>query len=50
MKVCGVVVDKPAGEKPGTDPVDRSVVNVGTVFESPPCQPARSAAARHVVC
>ena len=50
MKDCGVVVDRPAGEKLGTDPVDRSAVNVGTVLGSPPCRPARSAAARHVVC
>ena len=35
MKVCGVVVDRPAGEKLGTDPVDRSAVNVGTVLGSP---------------
>jgi len=34
---CGIAVDKPAGEKLGTDPVDRSVVNVGTVFLSPTC-------------
>ena len=50
MKVCGVVVDKPAGEKPGTDPVDRSVVNVGTAFGPPPFRLTRPAAARHVVC
>ena len=50
VKDCGVAVDRPAGEKLGTDPVDRSVVNVGTAFGSPPCRPARSAAARHVVC
>jgi hypothetical protein len=30
-----------AGEELGTDPVDRSVVNVGTVVESPSCRPAR---------
>lgn len=50
VKACGVTVDGPAGEKLGTDPVDRSVVNVGTVFLSPTCRPARLAAARHVVC
>jgi hypothetical protein len=50
MKVCGVVVDRPAGEKLGTDPVDRSAVNVGTVSGSPSCWPARPAAARHAVC
>ena len=27
VKDCGVAVDRPAGEKLGTDPVDRSVVN-----------------------
>ena len=32
VKACGVAVDRPAGEKLGTDPVDRSVVNVGTVL------------------
>ena len=37
-------------EKLGTDPVDRSVVNVGTIFGSPTCRPARPAAARHAVC
>jgi hypothetical protein len=50
MKDCGVVVDRPAGEKLGTDPVDRSAVNVGTVLGSPSCRPAGSAAARHAVC
>jgi hypothetical protein len=50
VKACGVAVDRPAGEKLGTDPVDRSAVNVGTIFESPSCRPAGSAAARHVVC
>jgi hypothetical protein len=50
VKACGVAVDRPAGEKLGTDPVDRSVVNVGTIFDSPTCGPARPAAARHVVC
>ena len=50
VKACGVAVDRPAGEKLGTDPVERSVVNVGTAFESPTCRPARPAAARHVVC
>jgi hypothetical protein len=49
MKDCGVVVDRPAGEKPGADPVERSAVNVGTVLGSPSCRPAWSAAARHVV-
>jgi hypothetical protein len=50
MKGCGVVVDRPAGEKLGTDPVNRSVVNVGTVFGSPSSRPARSGVARRVVC
>jgi hypothetical protein len=50
MKDCGVVVDRPAGEKLGTDPVDRSAVNVGTVFGSPSSRPARPGTARHVVC
>ncbi len=50
MKDCGVIVDKPAGEKLGTDPVDRSAVNVGTVFGSPPSRPAGPGAARHAVC
>jgi hypothetical protein len=47
---CGIAVDKPAGEKLGTDPVNRSVVNVGTVLSAPTCRPSGSAAARHVVC
>lgn len=34
-KACGVVVDGPAGEKLGADPVKRSVVNVGTVVGPP---------------
>jgi hypothetical protein len=50
MKDCGVVVDRPAGEKLGTDPVDRSVVNVGTVLGSPYSRPTRPGAARRVVC
>ena len=50
VKACGVAVDRPAGEKLGTDPVNRSAVNVGTVLGSPPLRPARSEAARHVVC
>ena len=50
MKDCGVIVDKPAGEKLGTDPVDWSAVNVGTVLGSPSCRPARPGAARHAVC
>jgi hypothetical protein len=50
MKNCGVVVDRPAGEKLGTDPVDRSVVNVGTAFGSPSSRSARPGAARRVVC
>ena len=37
---------RPAGEKLGTDPVDRSVVNVGTVLGAPTCRPARSAAGK----
>ena len=35
VKACGVAVDRPAGEKLGTDPVYRSVVNVGTAVELP---------------
>jgi hypothetical protein len=50
MKVCGVVVDMPAGEKLGTDPVDRSAVNVGTALGLPSCRPAGPPAARHTVC
>ena len=50
VKACGVAVDRPAGEKLGSDPVDRSVVNVGTVSGLPTCRPSRSVAARHVVC
>jgi hypothetical protein len=50
MKDCGVVVDRPAGEKLGTDPVDRSAVNVGTAPGSPSGWPSRPVAARHVVC
>jgi hypothetical protein len=50
MKVCGVVVDRPAGEKLGTHPVDRSAVNVGTVPGSPNRRPGLSSAARHAVC
>jgi hypothetical protein len=50
MKDYGVVVDRPAGEKPGTNPVDRSVVNVGTAFGSPSRRPAGPVAARHTVC
>jgi hypothetical protein len=37
VECCGIAVDRPAGEKLGTDPVDRSVVNVGTVLSSPTC-------------
>jgi len=47
---CGIAVDRPAGEKLGTDPVNRSVVNVGTVLVSPSSRPARSEVARHTVC
>jgi hypothetical protein len=36
--------------KPGTDPVERSAVNVGTISWSPPCRSARPVAARHAVC
>ena len=50
VKCCGVAVDRPAGEKLDAHPVNRSVVNVGTVSGSPTRWPARSAAARHVVC
>jgi hypothetical protein len=50
MKDCGVVATWAAGEKLGTDPVNRFAVNVGTVFGSPSCRPAWPMAARHVVC
>jgi hypothetical protein len=50
VKACGVAVDRPAGEKLGTDPVNRFVVNVGTVVRSPSYPPARRGAARHAVC
>ena len=50
VKCCGVAVDRPAGEKLGADPVNRSVVNVGTVLVPPTCRPAGPAAAMHVVC
>ena len=50
VKACGVAVDKPAGEKLDTDPVDRSAVNVGTDSGLPSCRPARLATARHTVC
>jgi hypothetical protein len=50
VKCCGVAVDRPAGEKLDAHPVNRSVVNVGTVFGSPPRRPATPAAARYVVC
>ena len=47
-KACGVVVDEAAGEKLGTDPVERSVVNVGTILgvALPAGQPGRSGKAR----
>jgi hypothetical protein len=35
VKACGVAVDKPAGEKLGADPVERHMVNVGTVVGPP---------------
>jgi hypothetical protein len=50
VKVCGVAVARAAGEKLGTDPVNRSAVNVGTAVGSPPGWPIRPAAARHAVC
>jgi hypothetical protein len=50
VKACGVTVARAAGEKLGTHPVYRLVVNVGTVLGSPPCRPARPTAARHAVC
>ena len=50
VKCCGVAVDRPAGEKLGAHPVERSVVNVGTVPGPPYWPPARRPAARHVVC
>jgi hypothetical protein len=50
VKACGVTVARAAGEKLGTHPVYRLVVNVGTVLGSPPCRPSRPAAARHAVC
>ena len=49
-KCCGVVVAMPAGEKLGADPVERSVVNVGTVLGPPSLRASSLAAARHVVC
>jgi len=35
VKACGVAVDGPAGEKLGADPVERHMVNVGTVVGPP---------------
>jgi len=39
-KVCGVLVAMLLGEELGADPVDRDVVNVGTVPVSPPPPPS----------
>jgi hypothetical protein len=50
VKVCGVAVARAAGEKLGTHPVYRLVVNVGTVLGSPPWRRSRPLAARHAVC
>jgi hypothetical protein len=50
VKVCGVAVARAAGEKLGTHPVYRLVVNVGTALGSPPWRPSRPLAARHAVC
>ena len=35
MKACGVAVGEAAGAELGADPVDRYMVNVGTVSGSP---------------
>ena len=37
-KVCGVLVAMLQGEELGADPVDRDVVNVGTVPVPPSCR------------
>ena len=50
VKACGVTVARAAGEKLGTHPVYRLVVNVGTVLGSPSCRPSRLVTARHAVC
>ncbi|HUJ66385.1 MAG TPA: hypothetical protein VLX59_12655 [Acidimicrobiales bacterium] len=50
VNACGVAVAWAAGEKLGTYPVDRFMVNVGTAVEPPSCRPSRPATARHAVC
>jgi len=50
VKACGVAVAWAAGEKLGAYPVDRFMVNVGTVIEPPSCRSSRPATARHAVC
>jgi len=50
VKACGVAVARAAGEKLGTHPVYRLVVNVGTVLGSPSCRSSRPTTARHAVC
>ena len=50
VNVCGVAVAWAAGEKLGAYPVDRFMVNVGTVVEPPSCRSSRPATARHAVC
>jgi len=50
VNVCGVAVAWAAGEKLGAYPVDRFMVNVGTVIEPPSCRSSRPATARHAVC
>jgi hypothetical protein len=50
VKACGVAVPRAAGEKLGTHPVYRLVVNVGTVAGPPTCRPTRLTEARHAVC
>ncbi len=51
MKDCGVVVDRPAGEKPGTDPVDRSCGERGNRLRvaSLPASQAGSGKARRLL-
>jgi hypothetical protein len=50
VNACGVAVAWAAGEKLGADPVERFMVNVGTVVESPSCRSSWPAMARHAVC
>lgn len=49
VKACGVAVDGPAGEKLGADPVERSVVNVGTVVGPPTWRPLLGGKARRLL-